>query len=126
MRRTITEAVLEIPGTPPSYNVTAHAHWQKVRREKQKWQRDCETALMAAAVPRGLGSVLVSGRLEFRQNRRRDEGNFRVIIEKALGDALQNGGWIEDDTPEFYRFGALELVAPAPRARTLLTVVWPS
>lgn len=120
----MTEVVLDIPGTPPSYNVTAHAHWHKVRRVKQEWQRNCEIALMAAGVPRGLGSVLVSGRLEFTQKRRRDEGNFRVILEKACGDALVNGGWLEDDTPDHYRFGAVELVAPAPRARTLVTLAW--
>lgn len=120
----VTEVVLDLPGTPPSYNITAHAHWQKVRREKQKWQRACETALMVAAVPRGLGSVLVSGRLEFTQRRRRDEGNFRVILEKALGDALTNGGWLEDDTPDHYQFGKLEIVAPAPRPRTLVTIAW--
>lgn len=124
MTATVTEVVLDLPGTPPSYNVTAHAHWQKVRRHKQQWQRDCEIALMEARVPRGLGSVLVSGRLEFKQRRRRDEGNFRVILEKALGDALVNGGWIPDDTPEHYSFGALELVAPAPRSRTLVTIAW--
>ena len=120
----LTEVTLDIPGTPPSYNVTAHAHWQRVRREKQKWQRDCEIALMAARIPRGLGSVLASGRLEFKQNRRRDEGNFRVILEKALGDALVNGGWIEDDTPEHYQFGKLEIVAPAHRPRTLVTIAY--
>lgn len=120
----VTEVVLDIPGTPPSYNVTAHAHWQQVRRHKQNWQQACEIALMAAAVPRGLGSVMVSGRLEFTTNRRRDEGNFRVIIEKALGDALTNGGWLEDDTPDQYQFGKLEIVAPARRARTLVTIAW--
>lgn len=124
MSTAVTEAVLDIPGTPPSYNVTAHAHWQKVRRAKQEWQRNCELALMVAQVPRGLGSVLVSGRLEFKQRRRRDEGNFRVILEKALGDALTNGNWIPDDTPDHYRFGALELSAPCSRPRTLVTIAW--
>ena len=47
MTATLTEVTLDLPGTPPSYNVTAHAHWQKVRREKQKWQRACEIALVA-------------------------------------------------------------------------------
>jgi hypothetical protein len=121
---TLTEVTLELPGTPPSYNVTAHAHWQKVRRHKQQWQRDLEIALMAARVPRGLDSVLASGRLEFEQNRRRDEGNFRVILEKALGDALTNGGWLADDTAEQYSFGKVELIAPAPRARTLVTLAF--
>lgn len=120
----VTEYVLEIPGTPPSYNVTAGAHWQKVRRHKKRWQEDCATALMVAGVPRNLGSALVSVRMEFTQRRKRDEDNFKVIIAKALGDALASGGWLPDDTPEHYRFGAVELVAPAPEAKTLITIAY--
>jgi hypothetical protein len=29
-------------------------------------------------------------------------------VEKALGDALTNGGWLADDTAEQYTFGAIE------------------
>jgi hypothetical protein len=113
---------LEIPGTPPSYNRTAHAHWTVNRKVKQDWQRDCGTALMLAQVPRGLEAVRATARLFFRQRRRRDEGNFRVILEKALGDALTGGGWIPDDTPDHYRFGAVELCAPASVAMTIVTL----
>lgn len=111
---------LEIPGTPPSYNVTAHAHWHKVRRVKQEWQQFCWAALMEQKVPKGLGAVTATAILRFPQRRRRDEGNFRVIIEKALGDSLVLGGYIPDDTPEHYRFGSVELIAPAPKAETIL------
>jgi hypothetical protein len=125
MTTTLTEATLDIPGTPKSFNaVGLHSHWAVGRKLKQEWQRNIEIALMVAQVPRGLGSVLVSGRLEFKQNRRRDEGNFRVILEKSCGDALVNGGWLEDDTADYYQFGKVELVAPAPRPRTLLTLAW--
>jgi hypothetical protein len=89
---------------------------------KQDWQRDCGTALLLDKVPRGLELVNASARLYFRQRRRRDEGNFRVILEKALGDALTGGGWLEDDTPEHYRFGAVECLAPASVALTIVTL----
>lgn len=115
-------ATLEIPGTPPSYNRTAHAHWTVNRKVKQDWQRDCETALLLAKVPRGLELVKASARLYFRQRRRRDEGNFRVILEKALGDALTGGRWLPDDTPEHYRFGTVECLAPASVALTIVTL----
>jgi len=121
----LSEAVLAIPGTPPSFNqVGLRTHWAVGRRHKLKWQEFCTTALLEQRVPRNLDAVMVSARLEFPQRRRRDEGNFRVIIEKALGDALVAGGWIEDDTPDHYTFGAVELVAPAPAARTLVTIAW--
>lgn len=118
------EVVLDIPGTPPSYNVTAHAHWRTVRKHKQQWQQDCLTALLVARAPRRLGSVMASVRLEFTQRRKRDEDNFKVTISKALGDALVAGAYIPDDTPDHYRFGAVELVAPAPAARTLITIAY--
>ena len=116
------EVVLEIPGTPPSYNETAHAHWRKVNRVKQDWQERCELVLMEARVPRGLELVTATARIFFKQRRRRDEGNFRVVLEKSLGDALTNGGWLPDDTPDHYRFGKVELLSPAQVPLTQLTL----
>lgn len=118
----MTEVVLEIPGTPPSYNRTAHAHWTVNRKVKRDWQERCELVLMEARVPRGLHLVTVTARMFFKERRRRDEGNFRVVIEKSLGDALTNGGWLPDDTPDHYRFGAVELLSPAQVPLTQLTL----
>lgn len=100
---------LKLPGTPPSMNrVGGQSDWRKFHREKKKWEGYCMIALLEAKVPKGLsnmrGHVKVTAELHFKTKRRRDEGNFRMILEKALGDALQLG-WIEDDTPEFYSFG---------------------
>lgn len=63
-------------------------------------------ALLAARVPKPLPPVRASAVLRFSSKRKRDEGNFRSVLEKALGDALQLG-WLEDDTPEFFTFGDL-------------------
>ena len=38
---------------------------------------------------------------------KRDQGNFRWMIEKALGDTLVGGGWLPDDTWDRYEFGGL-------------------
>lgn len=118
----MTQVVLEIPDVPPSYNRTAHAHWTVNRSVKQDWQQRCEIVLMEARVSRGLELVTATARLFFKERRRRDEGNFRVILEKALGDALTNGGWLPDDTPDHYRFGAVELLAPSSVPMTELTL----
>lgn len=113
-------ATLELPGTPPSFNaVGLHSHWTKGRKAKQEWQQMIEVMLMKERVPRGMASVTASAEMFFKERRRRDEGNFRTILEKATGDALQNG-WIPDDTPEFFRFGAVDLRAPHPESRTIL------
>lgn len=112
---------LVIPGVPPSFNsVGLHSHWAVGRREKQRWQQWLSIALMEQAVPRGLHSVTATAELHFKQRRRRDEGNFRVILEKAFGDALVEGGWLADDTPDLYRFGGLELLAPRPEPLTIV------
>lgn len=113
-------ATLSIPGTPPSLNQVGYrSHWSVGRREKQKWEGFLAIALMEQRVPRGLKSVFASAELRFKQKRRRDEGNFRALLEKALGDVLQTG-WLPDDTPEYFRFGAVEFSAPCPEPLTIV------
>lgn len=114
---------LSIPGTPKSFNqVGYHSHWTANRREKQAWQGWIALALMEQKVPRRLKRVEVKATLRFKQRRRRDEGNFRVILEKACGDALVEGGWLPDDDADLYRFGRVELLAPVERPETILVL----
>lgn len=114
------KATLEVPGTPKSLNAIGYrSHWSVGRREKQKWEDWLGTALMVARVPRGLEAVSATAEIHFKQKRRRDTGNFRVILEKALGDILQQG-WLPDDTPEYFSFGVVQLVAPSPEPLTLV------
>jgi hypothetical protein len=121
----VNQATLSIPGTPPSFNaVGLRSHWAVGRRHKLQWQQWLSIALMEQAVPRRLASVTATATLQFKQRRRRDEGNFRVILEKAFGDALVEGGWLADDTPEHYRFGAVELVAPSPKPLTTVELAY--
>lgn len=124
----IERATLRIPGTPPSFNAIGYrSHWAVGQRHKKQWQEWVFIALMEQAVPRGLMAgglklVTATATLRFKQRRRRDEGNFRVIIEKALGDALVQGGWLADDTAEQYRFGALNLYAPVEKPETIIVL----
>lgn len=116
-------ATLSIPGTPPSFNkVGLHSHWAVGRRHKLQWQQWLSIALMEQGVLRGLKSVEARATIRFKTQRRRDEGNFRVILEKALGDALVEGLWLADDTPEYFRFGRVELLAPVERPETIVVL----
>jgi hypothetical protein len=63
--------------------------------------------LLMSKVPRGLVHVDARAELWFPTRRKRDEGNYRVLLEKCLGDSLVNGEWLIDDTSDFYRFGAV-------------------
>jgi len=95
-----------IGATPPSLNVIAGRGSRfEFASAKRRWQSDFGVLLMAEAVPRGLERVEASAVLSFPTRRRRDEGNYRTLLEKALGDALVEGGWLPDDTPDRFRFG---------------------
>ena len=127
----MTERVsLSIPATPPSFNAVGYrTHWAVGRRHKQQWEQWLSIALMEQRVPPGLNSVKATATIRFKQRRRRDEGNHRVLLEKALGDVLvgdpevwPGGRWLPDDTPEHYRFGAVELFAPVDRPETIVVL----
>lgn len=95
---------------PVSFNATGHAHWSRSWSAKQALQRDLEFVMLATpGLPRPIpgGRVQVSAVLLVPDRRRRDAGNFRTPLEKACGDALVNGGWLPDDTPEHFEFGDL-------------------
>jgi hypothetical protein len=110
-------AVLHVPRTPPSFNAIGyHSHWSRGHHHKALWQTEIEYLLMERRLPHQLRRVEAKATIYFKQRRRRDEGNFRVIVEKALGDALVNGRWLPDDTPDHYSFGRLQLVAPSDLA----------
>lgn len=78
---------------------------------KHAWQEALTTELQEARLPLGLQSVMVEGLIGFPDLAERDQGNFRWLVEKALGDALQAGGWIESDCfypVSRYEFGGLQ------------------
>jgi hypothetical protein len=118
----VPEVVVALGYLPPSPNATQHRHWTRVRAGKRQLQGDLEIVLMAARLPRPLpGQVQASAVLLVPDRRRRDEGNFRTPLEKALGDALVNGGWLSDDTPEHFHFDTLVFKhEPGVRATRLL------
>lgn len=108
---------------PPSMNSSGSGYRgnpQAAHRVKKKWEGIFAVLLMSAKVPRRLTSVHANASLRFPQARRRDEGNYRMLIEKALGDALARGGWIEDDTPDAYSFHELQFEDDKGPKRTTL------
>jgi hypothetical protein len=112
--RTFT-AVLWLGNTPPSLNAVAgRGNRFAFIGAKRKWQTLLGTLLMAECVPRDLDRVEATAVLSFPTRRRRDEGNYRALLEKALGDALVEGGWLSDDTSEQFRFGALDFQIGEP------------
>lgn len=110
-------------GAPPSLSVMDTNGHFVYSAYKAAWQQLLAEALERAGLPRGLQHVLAEGECTFPDQRRRDQGNHRFMVEKALGDALVEGspksvrekqpaaaiagGWLEDDAWRFYEFGGL-------------------
>lgn len=95
---------MEYADTPPSMNTNKVRDWRSFGREKKRWEGIFCGLLMKHQIHKGATSVRAKAMIRFPTNRRRDEGNFRMLIEKALGDALQVMKVIPDDGPEQYRF----------------------
>lgn len=113
-----------LPSTPRSINALGtRGSWKARHYGKKALQRELESYLMVHGVPRGCVSAVASAELRFPTKRRRDEGNYREPLEKALGDALVNGGWLPDDTPEHYRFERLEFVDEPGAAYTRISLM---
>jgi hypothetical protein len=67
---------------------------------KERLEEAFTEALDESGLPRGLEGVTVEAMVTIGDRSKRDEGNVRFFLEKALGDALVAGGWLEDD--QFY------------------------
>lgn len=119
---------LTYAATPPSFNEVGYtgSRW-KLTKAKKEWQQVIEGLLMASGLPRGqpgfssLTRVNASARMRFAKRRGRDIGNYVVLLDKVLGDALVNGRWLANDTPEFYTFAGLSFEPePGPDRTTVV------
>lgn len=93
-------------GTPGSVNhgkTGRGRHWSTERKDKQDWEAIFGYSFMKAKLPRHLRFVSVIVELKFVDpGTRRDAENFRHPISKPMADVLTKGGWLTDDTEEFF------------------------
>jgi hypothetical protein len=102
------KTAVEHIGASSSLNVLGSGNQFAYQALKKSWAEALTLALEASSLPRGLTGVLVEGLMCFPDRRRRDQGNHRFIVEKALGDALVAGGWLADDSWDRFEFGNLQ------------------
>lgn len=115
--------VLFYDDVPPSLNrLSGHHYKGKYAGAKQRWEGILAMMFMVGKVPRKLSRVEVTAELTFPDKRTRDEGNFRMMLEKALGDALKKGGWLPDDGADMYSFGGVTFNPERGPKKTTLTV----
>jgi hypothetical protein len=94
-------------GWPPSLNALGDGNRFAYRAMKEAWEALFIELLTGADLSGNLDRVVAEGEITFPDLRRRDQGNHRFLLEKALGDALVAGGWLPDDDWARYEFGGL-------------------
>ena len=116
---------LEFPDVlPQSFNrVGGTSSWRVWQTHKKQWEDRLVAGIVDAGIPAHTGMFArTTAVLEVPTRRRRDAGNFGVILEKALGDALQRASVIPDDTPEFWSWTSVSFVHTPREKRTLVVV----
>jgi hypothetical protein len=107
-----------------SYNETRYAPWYVARSKAQPFADALTLLLRTSPLPKDLTQVVASAELSFPTRRRRDEGNFRTPLEKALGDALVSGGFLNDDTPDHFRVERVLIREEPGEPGTTLVLRW--
>lgn len=114
---------LEIGDVPPSLNrIGTRGSRFAYHRAKKKWEGYFTIALLSSGVPKGLAKVEATATCRFHTRHKRDEGNYRWMLEKALGDALQINGCLDDDSSEEFTFGKLRFEKEPGVPRTIVTL----
>lgn len=122
--------VLTHPGSPKSLNAGgagSRQHWAIGYREKKYWTELWSALLENDGVPRGATHIRVDATIRWKIRRRRDVTNYIAPIVKPLADVFVDGttklkktsfviqgGWIPDDTDEFFTWGELTFEYPKP------------
>lgn len=118
------KTAIQHAGAPPSMNVLGSGNQFVYQAHKKAWQEAlCQQ--LAACEMGPVGRVVVEGEVTFPDRRKRDQGNHRFFLEKALGDALVVCGWLVDDDWERFEFGGLAQAHEKGVSRTRL-LLFPS
>jgi hypothetical protein len=107
-------------GHPPSMNATGSGNQFVYQAHKKAWGARLVELMENAGLPKPVGYVFAEGIACFPDRKARDQGNYRWMLEKALGDALQEGGWLADDDWSRFEFGNLRYHYAKGESWTLL------
>lgn len=117
-------------GAPPSYNAIGTGRGtggaaMVGANLLRTWKDILSGHLKESGLSKDLQVVYAEGQITFPTQGDRDQGNFRIIIEKALGDVLEGEGYIPNDSWDHYEFGNLTMrIEPGVSATRL--VLFPS
>ncbi len=109
-------------GAPESFNVMAGRDPNVYRSIVDKWRPVLIDALERSGLPKGLDGVMVEAEVSFGDNVDRDRGNYAVMLDKALGDAMVSAGFLASDAWARYGFGELQRRDEPGVSRTRLMI----
>lgn len=111
---------------PRSFNrVGGTSSWRVWQTHKKAWEDRMVSAIVDAGIPAHTGLFAkCTAELTVPVRRRRDAGNFGVLLEKSCGDALQRASVIEDDTPDFWSWTSVSFThTPGVKATTVIVAL---
>lgn len=108
-----SQFVIEHNETPKSLNAGgtgSRRHWGQAHKEKKRWEGIFGMLMIEQKVPRHMASCEVHVELQFAKKAGRDVENYRSGVIKPFADTLVHGGWLADDTEEFFKVGIFALM----------------
>lgn len=94
-----------LPFLPPSKNQYDTLPWQYQQSIKGKWVRHVIRECEALMMPKDMFRIGLSAALVFPTARRRDPQNYASTLWNFVPDALQKGGFLQDDRDGRIEFG---------------------
>jgi hypothetical protein len=102
--------LIHYDGVPASLNaggVGSRQHWSKGAKEKKRWEEIFWALLMEQSIPKQMQRCEIEAWITFKTSHRRDPENYRASISKPFADTLVKGGWLPDDTQDYFDFKKL-------------------
>jgi hypothetical protein len=118
----------EAPRSSNAGGAGARRHWSAAHKEKMRWEGIYGMLLLEKRVPRGMTSCKIDVKLEFKHRNRRDVENYRPAVAKPFADTLVKGGWLPDDTDDYFTIDGMEIIKralehPSPSVMGRITIV---
>lgn len=113
MERTFVLTHREVPKSMNAGGGGSRVHWATARDEKKRWEGIYAMLLLAERVPTHMQRCHAEAIIRWKNRNRRDETNYIASVVKPLADCLVKGGWLPDDTGEFFKFGGVTFEFPS-------------
>jgi hypothetical protein len=112
MERTFVLTHGEAPKSMNAGGGGHRVHWATARDEKRRWEGIYTLLLLAERAPTHMEFCEAEATIRWKRRNHRDSTNYLAPVVKPLADALVKGGWLPDDTDEFFKFEGVSFEYP--------------